>query len=86
MFGLTAFVSSTAVSLLRTESERGQIRKAFSTYLSPDLVAELSKDPDKLKLGGERRDITVLFRGYSWFHHHVGGLQRQTRGTHGSVE
>lgn len=68
MFGLTAFVSSTAVSLLRTESERGQIRKAFSTYLSPDLVAELSKDPDKLKLGGERRDITVLFadiRGFT---------------------
>lgn len=68
MFGLTAFVSSTAVSLLRTESERGQIRKAFSTYLSPELVAELSKDPDKLKLGGERRDITVLFadiRGFT---------------------
>jgi adenylate cyclase len=54
--------------LLRTESERGQIRKAFSTYLSPELVAELSKDPDKLKLGGERRDITVLFadiRGFT---------------------
>ena len=68
MFGLTAFVSSTAVSLLRTESERGQIRKAFSTYLSPDLVAELSKNPDKLKLGGERREISVLFadiRGFT---------------------
>ena len=68
MFGITAFVSSTAVSLLRTESERGQIRKAFSTYLSPDLVAELSKNPDKLKLGGERREISVLFadiRGFT---------------------
>ena len=68
MFGITAFISSTAVSLLRTESERGQIRKAFSTYLSPDLVAELSKNPDKLKLGGERREISVLFadiRGFT---------------------
>ncbi|MDA0831097.1 MAG: adenylate/guanylate cyclase domain-containing protein [Proteobacteria bacterium] len=68
MFGLTAFVSSTAVSLLRTESEKGQIRKAFSTYLSPDLVAEISKNPDKLKLGGERREVTVLFadiRGFT---------------------
>jgi adenylate cyclase len=68
MFGFTAFVSSTAVNLLKTESEKGQIRKAFSTYLSPDLVAELSKNPDKLKLGGERREITVLFadiRGFT---------------------
>ena len=68
MFGLTAFVSSTAVSLLRTESERGEIRKAFSTYLSPDLVAEISKNPEKLKLGGERREVTVLFadiRGFT---------------------
>ena len=68
MFGLTAFVSSTAVSLLRTESEKGQIRKAFSTYLSPDLVAEISKNPEKLKLGGERREVTVLFadiRGFT---------------------
>ena len=68
MFGLTAFVSSTAVSLLRTESEKGQIRKAFSTYLSPDLVAEISKNPEKLKLGGERSEVTVLFadiRGFT---------------------
>ena len=36
--------------------------------MSPDLVAEISKNPDKLKLGGERREVTVLFadiRGFT---------------------
>lgn len=68
LFALVSFLTTLAVVLLRTEGERGQIRKAFSTYLSPDLVAELSKNPDKLRLGGERKRLTVLFadiRGFT---------------------
>lgn len=67
-FALVAFLATLSIQLLRTEGERGQIRKAFSTYLSPDLVAELSKNPEKLKLGGERKDLTILFadiRGFT---------------------
>lgn len=40
---------------------RQQIKKQFGTYLSPDMVAMLQKDPSLLKLGGERRDMTFLF-------------------------
>src|SRR5262249_40590642 len=46
---------------LRTESERRQIRQAFSLYLSPDVVERVAQDPSLLKLGGENRDMTVLF-------------------------
>ena len=63
-----AFGSATAISLVRTESERGEIKKAFSTYLSPDLVAQLANDPGKLKLGGERKELSILFadiRGFT---------------------
>ena len=40
---------------------RQQIKKQFGTYLSPDMVNMLQKNPDLLKLGGERRDMTFLF-------------------------
>ena len=38
-----------------------QIRKQFETYLDPRQVAALQKDPSKLKLGGERKDMSFLF-------------------------
>jgi len=38
-----------------------QIRKQFETYLDPRQVAILQKDPSKLRLGGERREMSFLF-------------------------
>ena len=38
-----------------------QIRKQFETYLDPRQVALLQKDPSKLKLGGERKEMSFLF-------------------------
>ena len=38
-----------------------QIRKQFETYLDPRQVAELQKDPSKLRLGGERKEMSFLF-------------------------
>ena len=38
-----------------------QIRKQFESYLDPRQVAILQKDPSKLKLGGERREMSFLF-------------------------
>ena len=53
---------------LVVERKGRHLRKAFSTYLSPDLVAAIAKNPDSLKLGGEKRDVSVLFsdiRGFT---------------------
>ena len=38
-----------------------QIKKQFKKYLSPEMVEELQKDPSKLKLGGQRKEMTFLF-------------------------
>ncbi|KLK92429.1 adenylate cyclase [Microvirga vignae] len=49
-------------------ADRYRIRSAFSQYLSPDLVEQLAKSPEKLTLGGEQRELTVLFsdvRGFT---------------------
>lgn len=53
---------------LQASADRRRIRSAFSQYLSPALVNELAQSPEKLKLGGERRDMTILFsdvRGFT---------------------
>ncbi|MGM4910592.1 CHASE2 domain-containing protein [Rhizobium sp. 768_B6_N1_8] len=48
--------------------QKRQITLAFAQYISPDLVKRLSNDPSQLKLGGERRTLSVLFsdvRGFT---------------------
>ena len=45
----------------RTEKQRGEVRRAFSHYVSPMVVSEIIANPDRLELGGEVRDLTLLF-------------------------
>ena len=52
-----------------------QIKKQFETYLSPDQVAQLQKNPDALKLGGEERELSIMFtdvRGFTAISEHYG--------------
>lgn len=58
---LTSYVLITLTSFYVTESERSRIRGAFSLYLSPDMVKELSENPELLALGGVEREISILF-------------------------
>jgi adenylate cyclase len=43
------------------------LAQAFAQYLSPDLVKELSKNPDQVRLGGEQREMTFLFTDLAGF-------------------
>jgi len=61
-------LTGTVIVYLRSEAERRQVRGAFSRYMSPDLVEQLAANPDRLKLGGENRELTMLFcdiRGFT---------------------
>lgn len=58
---LALFVLASLLAYIRTEAERRHVRDAFSHYISPDFMKELTADPDKLKLGGEVRELTVMF-------------------------
>ncbi|AGE60353.1 adenylate/guanylyl cyclase [Pelagibacter phage HTVC008M] len=61
---VTAFVVAFHSTFLRFILEfraKQQIRKQFEKYLDPRQVAILVKDPSKLKLGGERKEMSFLF-------------------------
>jgi adenylate cyclase len=55
------FAAGSATYLYRrAELQRAEIRRAFSQYVAPNVVKELTANPELLKLGGEVRDLTVL--------------------------
>ena len=62
------FMVMATANYLREEQQKRQIRGAFGQYLSPALVDRLADHPDQLVLGGETRDLTLLFtdvRGFT---------------------
>ncbi len=51
----------TVLTFYREERQRAYIHRAFDRYLAPELVRRIAADPSQLTLGGEEREMTVLF-------------------------
>jgi adenylate cyclase len=68
VIGSAAAFSAVAVESFRLERARKrEIQGWFGTYVSPAVVKRLVQDPDSLKLGGERRELTVYFSDLAGF-------------------
>ncbi|MEW5722249.1 MAG: adenylate/guanylate cyclase domain-containing protein [Thermodesulfobacteriota bacterium] len=69
--GLAAYLLSQGAAFsyryLVVDREKRMIRNAFSLYLSPQVVAEVIKNPEQLTLGGSRRLMTVFFSDLAGF-------------------
>ena len=62
------YVAISVLHYIVEEREKRETRKALSLYLSPSMAELLSRQPDLMKLGGEKRELTVFFsdiRGFT---------------------
>jgi adenylate cyclase len=62
------YTGITLQRFLTEERERVRIKKAFQSYVAPEVVNQIIRHPDKLRLGGERRELSILFsdiRGFT---------------------
>ena len=62
-----SFAMSTAFSYATEGRQKRQIKQAFSHYMSDLLIQDLLKHPEKLRLGGEKRILTVFFSDLAGF-------------------
>lgn len=66
--GAAVFTVAALMRYVESESEKRRIRSAFAQYMAPALVERVAEHPETLRLGGEMRDLTVLFcdvRGFT---------------------
>jgi adenylate cyclase len=56
-----AYSCTIVFRLLTEEREKRRIKNTFQFYVTPSVVNEMLKNPEKLKLGGNRKELTVLF-------------------------
>jgi len=69
------YTTGSLASFLRTERERREVRQAFGRYVSPAVVEQLAEHPEALRLGGETRELSLLFcdvRGFTTISEHLG--------------
>jgi len=64
--GVTLFLAGTLKYATEGRQKRF-IKSAFKQYLSPHVIEQLLQDPDKLTLGGERRELTIFFSDLQGF-------------------
>jgi adenylate cyclase len=83
LIDITAFVAAITLTYMHAYTakfvseflQKQQIKRQFGTYLSPALVAKLQKNPELLRLGGESRELSIMFtdvRGFTSISEHYG--------------
>jgi adenylate cyclase len=65
---VVGFIGTSLHRYLKEEREKRMIRQTFGLYVHESVVEEMLANPEKLKLGGEKQELTVLFsdiRGFT---------------------
>ena len=68
LFALTSsFFVQISYRVFAESREKKYITDLFGQFVSPAIVSELAKDPSKVRLGGEKREMTILFLDIAHF-------------------
>ena len=67
MTGVGCYGALLFYHLVIEEKEKRKIKGSFKQYLSPKIIDVITKDPSKLKLGGEEREVTIFFLDIAGF-------------------
>lgn len=62
------YLTQSLRQFIRTENDRRYLKGAFGRYISPALLDQLAQDSSRLRLGGEMREMTIMFcdiRGFT---------------------
>ena len=59
--GLLLYLALTSFRYFVSDRERRFVRQAFARYVAPSYLAQIERDPTSLRLGGDERELTVLF-------------------------
>lgn len=62
-----SFIALTILNFLSTSQEKTFIRNAFGQYLSNEVINDLLDNPEKLNLGGEKKNLTAIFTDVKGF-------------------
>jgi len=68
LLSLFSYLGIISYKFSTEEKSKREIKNAFSKYVSPEIIEEIIQDPSKLRLGGDRRKLAVLFsdiRGFT---------------------
>lgn len=65
--GVVSFAGMMTMNYLSEGKEKKKINRAFNHYVQPEVVQEMLKDPQKLRLGGEKKELTILFTDLAGF-------------------
>ncbi|MBI5884272.1 MAG: adenylate/guanylate cyclase domain-containing protein [Elusimicrobia bacterium] len=64
---LGSFIVQTAYRMVTEGAEKKKIKNLFGQFVAPEVVEDLARDPSKVKLGGERKDLTIFFLDIAHF-------------------
>lgn len=73
--GILVMLHVYGVKFISEFLQKQQIKKQFGSYLSPAMVEKLQKNPELLKLGGDTRELSIMFtdvRGFTTISEHYG--------------
>ncbi|MCR5252354.1 MAG: CHASE2 domain-containing protein [Treponema sp.] len=88
-FVLLSFIGNSCFNFIQLERDRRTLRRGFDAYVAPEIVTQIVKNPDKLKLGGDNKRLTALFsdvRKFSGFTECVNQEEGESKGAVRLVE